>query len=111
MKHKRGILVDDQLRTSVPGIYAAGDVAALRDPQTGEFAPRAQWYAAVLQGRTAAAAMTGSVPHEEGFGVPWHATRLGQLSMLTVGNPIQWCDTATTLTDSSSDIRSFRPSS
>ena len=101
MKHKRGILVDDQLRTSVPGIYAAGDVAALRDPQTGEFAPRAQWYAAVLQGRTAAAAMTGSVPHEEGFGVPWHATRLGQLSMLTVGNPIQWCDTATTLTDSS----------
>lgn len=101
MKHKRGILVDDQLRTSVPGIYAAGDVAALRDPQTGEFAPRAQWYAAVLQGRIAAAAMTGSAPHEEGFGVPWHATRLGELSMLSVGNPIQWHDTATTLTDSS----------
>lgn len=101
MKHKHGILVDDQLRTSVPGIYAAGDVAALRDPQTGEFAPRAQWYAAVLQGRIAAAAMTGSAPHDEGFGVPWHATRLGELSMLAAGNPIQWRDAATTLTDSS----------
>jgi NADPH-dependent 2,4-dienoyl-CoA reductase/sulfur reductase-like enzyme len=101
MKHKRGILVDDQLRTSVPDIYAAGDVAALQDPQTGEYTPRAQWYAAVLQGRIAAAAMTGSAPHEEGFGVPWHATRLGELSMLTVGNPIQWRDTANTLTDSS----------
>ncbi len=101
MKHKRGILVDDQLRTSVRNIYAAGDVAALRDPQTGKYAPRAQWYAAVLQGRIAAAAMTGSAPHGEGFGVPWHATRLGELLMLTAGNPLQWGDTATTLRDSS----------
>jgi NADPH-dependent 2,4-dienoyl-CoA reductase/sulfur reductase-like enzyme len=101
MKCKRGILVDDQLRTSVRSIYAAGDVAALKDPQSGEYTPRAQWYGAVLQGRIAAAAMTGSAAHEEGFGVPWHATRLGELSMLTVGNPLQWRDTATTLTDSS----------
>jgi NADPH-dependent 2,4-dienoyl-CoA reductase/sulfur reductase-like enzyme len=101
LKCKCGILVDDQLRTSVRNIYAAGDVAALRDPQIGEYAPRAQWYAAVLQGRIAAAAMTGSAVHEEGFGVPWHATRLGELSMLTVGNPLQWRDSATTLTDSS----------
>src|SRR6266566_6120557 len=100
MKHKRGILVDDQLRTSVRNIYAAGDVAALRDPQTGRYAPRAQWYAAVLQGRIVAAAMAGSEQHEEGFGVPWHATRLGELSMLTVGNPLQWLDPATILTDS-----------
>jgi NADPH-dependent 2,4-dienoyl-CoA reductase/sulfur reductase-like enzyme len=101
MKCKRGILVDDQLRTNVRNIYAAGDVAALKDPQIGEYAPRAQWYAAVLQGRIAAAAMTGSAVPEEGFGVPWHATRMGELSMLTVGNPLQWRDTATTLRDSS----------
>lgn len=100
IQHKNGIIVDDQLRTSVPDIYAAGDAAALRDPQTGAYAPRAQWYAAVLQGRMAAAAMTGH-PHEEGFGVPWHATRLGELSMLTVGNVLQWNDAITTLTDSS----------
>jgi hypothetical protein len=101
MKWKRGILVDDQLRTSVRNVYAAGDVAALKDPQSGEYVPRAQWYAAVLQARIAAAAMTGSEVQEAGFGVPWHATRLGELSMLTVGNPLQWRDMATTLTDSS----------
>ena len=101
MKSERGILVDDQLRSSVRDIYAAGDVAALKDPQSGEYAPRAQWYAAVQQGRIAASAMTGSATHEEGFGIPWHATRLGELSMLTVGNALQWRDMATTLTDSS----------
>ncbi len=87
MKHQQGILVDDQLRTSVRNIYAAGDVAALRDPLTGRYAPRAQWHAAVLQGRTVATLITGA-GEPEGFGVHWHATRLGDLSMLTVGNPL-----------------------
>ncbi len=100
MKHKQGILVDEQLRTSVPHIYAAGDVAAIKDPQTGLYAPRAQWYAAVSQGRMVASLMTSSSPTEE-LGVPWHATRLGNLSMLTVGNVLQWQDTTTTLADSS----------
>src|SRR5260370_30423814 len=101
MQHKHGILVDNQLRTSARNVYAAGDVAALQDPQTGTYAPRAQWYAAVLQGRIAAAAMTGSAQQEESFGVPSHAMRLGELSILTVGNPLQWLDSATILTDSS----------
>jgi Pyridine nucleotide-disulphide oxidoreductase len=100
MKHKQGILVDDQLRTSVPHVYAAGDVAAIKDPQTGSYAPRAQWYAAVSQGRMAASLMTGSPPAEE-LGVAWHATRLGSLSMLSVGNVLQWQDTITSQTDSS----------
>ena len=52
---------------SVRNIYAAGDVAALKDPQSGEYAPRAQWYSAVQQGRIAAAAMNGSAAHEEGL--------------------------------------------
>lgn len=97
MKHRQGILVDDRLRTSVRDIYAAGDVAALRDPLTGKYAPRAQWYAAVLQGRTAAAVMAGQ-RKPEGFGVSWHATRLGDLSMLTVGNPLAWPESAEPLT-------------
>ncbi len=101
IKHQQqGIIVDDQLRTSAQDIYAAGDVAAIRNPQTGQFAPRAQWYAAVQQGHIAATAMTGA-PLGEDFGVPWHATRLGELSMLSVGNVLQWQDEITTLTDSS----------
>lgn len=87
MKHGKGILVDSQLRTSVRNIYAAGDVAALRDPLTGEYGPRAQWYAAVSQGRAAAMAITGAGEAER-FGVAWHATRLGDISMVSVGHPL-----------------------
>jgi len=101
MMHKNGILVDDQLRTSVRDIYAAGAVAALKNPQTGTYETRPLWHAAVLQGRTVAAAMTG---HYElaarSFGVPWHATQLGELCMLTVGNPQHWTKNAITLTNS-----------
>ncbi|HEX4715339.1 MAG TPA: FAD-dependent oxidoreductase, partial [Ktedonobacteraceae bacterium] len=97
MKHQQGILVDDQLRTSVRNIYAAGDVAALRDPLTGKYAPRAHWYAAVSQGRTVASVITGA-GELEGFGVPWHATRLGDISLLTVGDPLAWPERIVPLT-------------
>lgn len=84
----RGIFVNDQLRTNVPGIYAAGDVAALKNPQTGIHETQAQWYAAVVQGHTAAAALTGTATAMPFFGTPWHATRIGDLSILTVGNTV-----------------------
>ena len=102
MRCQQGILVDDQLHTSVRDIFAAGDVAALKNPLTGTYETRAQWYAAVSQGRTVAAVMTG---HEElagePFGVQWHATHLGELSMLTVGDPLRVHSKITTLTDTS----------
>lgn len=97
MKHQQGILVDDQLRTSVPDIYAAGDAAALRNPLTGKYTTRAQWYAAVLQGRAAAKAITGA-GKPENFGVSWHATHLGDLSMLTVGSPLAWPESVVPMT-------------
>jgi NADPH-dependent 2,4-dienoyl-CoA reductase/sulfur reductase-like enzyme len=102
MRHKKGILVDDQLRTSVPHVFAAGDVAALKNPQTGHYEPRAQWYAAVMQGRIAGAMLSG---HDElarqPFGVMWHATHLGDLSLLTVGDPLVESNTIQTLSDTS----------
>lgn len=106
MECGNGIRVDDQLRTSVPDVYAAGDVAALRDPLTGKYEPRALWYAAVTQGRRVASTMVGTEQRgeQQGFGVQWHATHLGELSMLTVGNPLLNSDDAkqiTSLTDTS----------
>jgi NAD(P)H-nitrite reductase large subunit len=89
LKHENGILVDDRLRSSVRDIYVAGDVAALKNPLTGSYEPRAQWYAAVEQGRIAGAMMTGHREAVRPFGVPWHATHLGDLSMLSVGNPLK----------------------
>ena len=89
MKFKNGILVDDRLRTSVRDIYAAGDVAALPNPQTGDYEPRAQWYSAVTEAKIAGAMMVGhSEVAKEPFGVQWHATHMGELSMLTVGDPL-----------------------
>jgi NADPH-dependent 2,4-dienoyl-CoA reductase/sulfur reductase-like enzyme len=102
MMYGDGIFVDEHSRTNVRDIYAAGDVAARKNPQTGKYATQAQWFAAVLQGRSAAAAMTGH--HEltaHSIGVPWHATHLGELLMLTVGNPLHKFAGATILTDRS----------
>ena len=96
-----GIFVNNQLRTSVPGIYAAGDVAAIHNPQSGIHETRAQWYSAVIEGCTAAAVMTGQVaPATRTFGVPWHATRLGDLSLLTAGSPLTRIAGSVTLADS-----------
>jgi NADPH-dependent 2,4-dienoyl-CoA reductase/sulfur reductase-like enzyme len=103
LSHKKGIIVDDQLRTSVRDIYAAGDVAALKNPLTGNYEPRAQWFAAVSQGRIAGAMLVGHVEAaQQPFGVQWHATHLGELSMLTVGSPLMQENKIMTLTDSSS---------
>ncbi len=100
MQQRQGILVDEQLRTNVRDIYAVGDVAALKNPQTGIYETHAQWYAAVQQGRVVAAAMTGQYDRvQHAMGVSWHATNVGELYMLTVGTPLATMKGATTLTD------------
>lgn len=99
LKHKHGIFVDDQLRTSAPSIFAAGDVAALQNPQTGVYQTRPYWQMAVIQGRLAAAAMTGHDELATSPGTPWHATQLGELALLAVGDPLRNFEGATTITD------------
>jgi NADPH-dependent 2,4-dienoyl-CoA reductase/sulfur reductase-like enzyme len=100
IKHKNGIIVDDKQRTSVRDIYAAGDVAALRNPQTGKYETRALWYAAAFQARIAGAMLAGRPDlATQPFGVPWHSTHLGELCMLTVGEPMKQGKDVITLTD------------
>jgi nitrite reductase (NADH) large subunit len=59
-----GILVDDRLRTSVPGIYAAGDAALGPDVFGEAHAAHALWPTAVEQGRVAGANLAG---HEQAY--------------------------------------------
>ena len=60
-----GIKVDDHLRSSVPDIYAAGDVAQAMDLSTGAYSVLAIQPAAVEHGRIAAQNMAGlDTPHE-----------------------------------------------
>ena len=100
MLHNRGIFVDQSFSTSVQDVYAAGDVAARKNPITGFYETHAQWYAAVSQGRAVAAAMTGHVDLTETTqGASWHATHLGELFMLTVGNPLSKLPGIETLTE------------
>ncbi len=55
----RGILVDDHLRSNVPNVYAAGDVAEGRDLVTGEPAVHAIEPTAMEHGRVVGANMAG----------------------------------------------------
>lgn len=99
LKHRQGVLVDDQQRTSIQSIYAAGDVAALKDPYTGIYQTHPHWQAAALQGRTAATVMTGCAEFALPPGVRWQATHVGEYSLLSVGDPLGELEGARTITD------------
>lgn len=55
----RGIVVNERQETSVPGVYAAGDVAETMDIIYGDRRVHALWPLAVEQGRVAALNMAG----------------------------------------------------
>jgi NADPH-dependent 2,4-dienoyl-CoA reductase/sulfur reductase-like enzyme/nitrite reductase/ring-hydroxylating ferredoxin subunit len=75
---KNGVIVDAHLQTSIPGIYAAGDIAAYPEPISGQTARIEHWVVAERQGEVAAANMLGerkrfeSAPFfwTEQYGVP-----------------------------------------
>ncbi len=59
LKTERGVLVNENLQTSVPDIYAAGDVAQIFDPVSGRYSIDNLWYPGRKQGRIAAFNMAG----------------------------------------------------
>lgn len=62
----RGVIVNDMLQTSIPGIYAAGDVAESFDIAHESHRVNAIWPVASEQGRVAALNMTGRRIHYSG---------------------------------------------
>jgi 3-phenylpropionate/trans-cinnamate dioxygenase ferredoxin reductase subunit len=80
-----GVLVDEALRTSAPGIYAAGDVANAHNPLLGRRIRVEHWENALSGGPAAARSMLGQqVSYDH---VPYFFTDQYDLGMETAGVP------------------------
>jgi NADPH-dependent 2,4-dienoyl-CoA reductase/sulfur reductase-like enzyme len=60
LRTDHGVVCDGHGRTAAPGVYALGDVAAWRHPDTGLPRRVEHWTSAVDQARAVAAAITGA---------------------------------------------------
>ncbi|RME91050.1 MAG: NAD(P)/FAD-dependent oxidoreductase [Anaerolineae bacterium] len=80
----RGILVDETLQTSAPGVYAAGDVAQVFDPLTGHAVLDSLWTPAREQGYVAGLNMAGK---RAAYlkATPFNVTRLAGLTTTIIG--------------------------
>lgn len=88
----RGVVVDSQLATSDPAIYAAGDVARYPDPRTGQAVRIEHWVVAQRQGQTAALNMLGA--HQPFDDVPFFWSQHFDVTIGYVGHAEAFDDAA-----------------
>lgn len=78
-----GIVVNDYLETSIPGVFAAGDVAEFYDPTIGRHHTMGTWDNAMAHGKIVAANMAGD--RQAYLDVPTYTSPLFNVNIAVVG--------------------------
>jgi len=81
---ERGVRVSEAMQTSLPDIFAAGDVAEVLDPLSGEYVLDSLWSPAVEMGAVAGRSMAGLTAAYR-KAAPFNVTRLAGLVTTIIG--------------------------
>ena len=85
LRCRRGVVVDEYLRTTDEDIFAAGDVAEVCEPLTDRYTVEVLWSSAAAKGRVAGLNMSGGLTHTYEKGVPLNVTRLAGFRITIMG--------------------------